>query len=461
VEHPAIILPTGALAQLQPAAVDALLAHELAHVARGDYGANLVQSILEVLLFFSPPARWLSARVREAREFCCDDAAVAQCGGAERYAKALAAVAALGSSHRRLALGAAGPRLIVRIRRLLREDAMTKYAGLRIGAIGAALAAVLWTGSIVTAASLERTAAAWRQSGTAGSGPGGIPVEFVPSQPGAAVTIEAVTSTADALCGALTVRNPTDVDVIGLTFAAIVEQRGTPNVRPVQTATRGRDAAVPAGGTAIIQADLLSADEAGAGLPGPVQVMCALSSVRFANGWSWQVTLNPAATRADAALSLPPTEVDPSLVRPPPTAASAPGQAASCRDEQGRLSSEGAVIPVRGKPGRLARCSSGQWVELPFERPRGAAPVTSPPVPVKQVQPDGRVALQLRQGTVLVAITVDRNGGVSAARVVKSLSPELDAKALRAARQWLFTPGRRDGQPVAVETQLEMTFMLR
>jgi hypothetical protein len=227
--HPAIILPTGALAQLQPAAVDALLAHELAHVARGDYGANLVQSILDVLLFFSPPARWLSARVREAREFCCDDAAVARCGGAERYAKALAAVAVLGSSPRRLALGAAGPRLIVRIRRLLREDGVTKYGGLRIGAIGAALVAVLWTGSMVTAASLERTAAAWRQSAAAGSGPGGIPVGFVPSQPGAAVTIDAVTSTT-ALCGAVTVPHSSGTGRLKAGATAITNRRSTPPI---------------------------------------------------------------------------------------------------------------------------------------------------------------------------------------------------------------------------------------
>jgi len=47
---------------------DAILAHELAHVRRHDYVVNLLQSIVETLLFYHPAVWWVSSRVRAERE---------------------------------------------------------------------------------------------------------------------------------------------------------------------------------------------------------------------------------------------------------------------------------------------------------------------------------------------------------------------------------------------------------
>jgi TonB family protein len=46
-------------------------------------------------------------------------------------------------------------------------------------------------------------------------------------------------------------------------------------------------------------------------------------------------------------------------------------------------------------------------------------------------------------------------------RVVRSLDPGLDAEALKAAAQWLFAPGTKDGQPVQVMVTVELTFSVR
>jgi TonB family protein len=46
-------------------------------------------------------------------------------------------------------------------------------------------------------------------------------------------------------------------------------------------------------------------------------------------------------------------------------------------------------------------------------------------------------------------------------RIVKSLDPDLDQQAIKAVRQWRFKPGTKDGQPVPVEVNIEMTFTLR
>src|SRR5207245_10148390 len=87
--RPVILLPASALTGLTPLQLEVLLAHELAHVRRYDYLVNLIQSAIEILLFYHPAVRWVSRRVREEREHCCDDLAVAVCGDAHLYARAL------------------------------------------------------------------------------------------------------------------------------------------------------------------------------------------------------------------------------------------------------------------------------------------------------------------------------------------------------------------------------------
>jgi beta-lactamase regulating signal transducer with metallopeptidase domain len=77
VRRPALIMPDDLAQQLGPEALSPLIAHELAHVKRRDYAVNMVQSVLDALLFFSPGGLWVSHMLREAREFCCDDLSVA------------------------------------------------------------------------------------------------------------------------------------------------------------------------------------------------------------------------------------------------------------------------------------------------------------------------------------------------------------------------------------------------
>jgi beta-lactamase regulating signal transducer with metallopeptidase domain len=115
---PAVLLPASALAGLSPQQLEAILAHELAHVRRHDYVVNLLQTLVETLLFYHPAVWWLSRRIRAERENCCDDLAVSLCGDPVTYASALADLETLrgGTS---LALAASGGSLLYRVRRLL------------------------------------------------------------------------------------------------------------------------------------------------------------------------------------------------------------------------------------------------------------------------------------------------------------------------------------------------------
>ena len=117
--RPVIILPVAAVAQLPPAQVEAVLAHELAHVRRHDYLVNLLQRVAEAVLFYHPAIWWISARVREEREHCCDDLAIEVCGDRDSYATALAELESRRTTAPVLGLAATDGPLLNRIRRIL------------------------------------------------------------------------------------------------------------------------------------------------------------------------------------------------------------------------------------------------------------------------------------------------------------------------------------------------------
>ncbi|MFY2562842.1 M56 family metallopeptidase [Corallococcus terminator] len=119
VVRPVLVLPRGMRERLSPAQLEAVLAHELTHVRRHDIVVNFVQSLVEVLFFFHPAARWLSAQVRLEREHCCDDAAVGFCGNARVYSSALLGLEELRQEGPVVALGAGTQPLAERVRRLL------------------------------------------------------------------------------------------------------------------------------------------------------------------------------------------------------------------------------------------------------------------------------------------------------------------------------------------------------
>ena len=115
--RPVILLPPILLTGLSVSQIEAILAHEIAHIRRHDYFVNLLQMAAETLLFYHPAVWWASRQVRIERELCCDDFAVRVSGNPQDYAHALAAVARHAVSV--ATVGAGGPSLPSRVRRLL------------------------------------------------------------------------------------------------------------------------------------------------------------------------------------------------------------------------------------------------------------------------------------------------------------------------------------------------------
>ena len=122
---PVILLPLGTVTGLSQSYMEAILAHELAHVARRDYLMNLLQSVAEILFFYHPAVWFMNACLRTERENCCDDMATTLVGGNPlTLARALAALAEQSLTPKaapQLALSAVGPdgSLLGRIRRLV------------------------------------------------------------------------------------------------------------------------------------------------------------------------------------------------------------------------------------------------------------------------------------------------------------------------------------------------------
>lgn len=87
--RPLILLPIGLVNHLTVAEVEAILLHELAHIRRSDYLVNVLQRVLENVFFFNPALLWLSHRIREERENCCDDLALQVLQDEQLYAQTL------------------------------------------------------------------------------------------------------------------------------------------------------------------------------------------------------------------------------------------------------------------------------------------------------------------------------------------------------------------------------------
>ncbi len=127
---PVILLPVGFVTSLSPGEVDAILAHELAHLCRHDYLVNLLQRLIEALLFYHPAVWWVSECIRVERENCCDDLAASVVGDGRVVAQALVALAERTVGIPSLALAADGGALGNRVRRLLGVQMEAGIAGL-------------------------------------------------------------------------------------------------------------------------------------------------------------------------------------------------------------------------------------------------------------------------------------------------------------------------------------------
>nr|ABK64087.1 putative carboxypeptidase [Janthinobacterium lividum] len=143
--RPVILLPAALLSGMPVALLEALLAHELAHVRRWDYLVNLLQSVVEALLFFHPVVWWLSARMRAEREQVADALAAQALQDPQQLATALHALSLHTAvpHHSGLLMSARGGALLTRIERLMAPGLDTAGWKLAVPALLLACATLL------------------------------------------------------------------------------------------------------------------------------------------------------------------------------------------------------------------------------------------------------------------------------------------------------------------------------
>ena len=93
--RPAIMLPRSLLREARDAELRAVLAHEMAHVARHDAARHVLAELALLPLRFHPVVPLLRRRLAETRELACDEAAAGVVGGVRDYARALLDVSAI------------------------------------------------------------------------------------------------------------------------------------------------------------------------------------------------------------------------------------------------------------------------------------------------------------------------------------------------------------------------------
>jgi beta-lactamase regulating signal transducer with metallopeptidase domain len=360
--RPVLLVPHAAVPRLGPEQMTALLVHEFAHVRRRDYLVNLGQSIVELLLFFSPSVLWMSRRVREAREFCCDDAAVAECGNRVTYVEALTTLAALGTINAaRSVQGISGPRLITRVRRLLKEEPMPRFSPLRVAALAAVVIGLFVSGlqlSAASAARAPRRGAALAQ--------GRVPHGYATNQEGAGLVVKGLRAGEDGTFESARLQNVSTERAVGVRFVAAIERRESGIPGPVRLFVSDEiPISIAPNETAEVTGDVLTSkqiDDVARESPGArLQAFFALQSVRFANGSEWHTTPNPSAQSGAEAAGIPRIVYPRALIER--DAAKAPVAGGDCVDDRGRKTSPGGMVPILNEPGHVMRCTDGRWIE--------------------------------------------------------------------------------------------------
>jgi beta-lactamase regulating signal transducer with metallopeptidase domain len=148
--RPVVLLPAGAKGWAPPA-LDAVLAHERAHIRRGDWLAHLTTGVVQAVFWFHPAVWWARARVAAEAEHAADDAALAAGARPSDYAALLLSLAPVSGP----GLGVGGPSLGARVRAVLdrrhrsprRAAVLALCGGLSLLTLPTLGALALWTTS--------------------------------------------------------------------------------------------------------------------------------------------------------------------------------------------------------------------------------------------------------------------------------------------------------------------------
>ena len=161
--RPLILLPTACLSGMSVDEIEAILAHELAHVRRHDFLHRCAQSVIESVFYYHPALHYLSKEINKEREHACDDLAVSVLSDAKPLATGLLRAGLMSRPHSLVlsAQGADVKSLQNRVTRLVSvpdPDGTTHSSaqnGLTAAILGLVFVAVVWFMSVPLSAQAQ------------------------------------------------------------------------------------------------------------------------------------------------------------------------------------------------------------------------------------------------------------------------------------------------------------------
>jgi len=453
--RPAILFPVAVVGGMPAAHLDAILAHELAHIRRSDFLVNVIQSAAEVLLFYHPAVWWVSRQIRVERELCADDLAVAVSGDRVTYAAALTSLESLRAEPLAIAM-VSGDDLLTRVRRLLEPDVTTRPRISGGFAMTVAMMLLLFalTGTETGGSSANSVAAIVGEvHPPAASSPAtNISSPSVPAKasPRVAKPKPAVQAPQAGVTGV--VRDKTGGVLPGVDVAISV-----PPGSPLQNPATNRAITNAIGSFRFPEVQ-----------PGEYELTVSLRGFRtnrtrlnVAAGQSPSVvitleigSLSEQVTIRTAAPGAPKPNAR-------PQAATDYFDLAKSYYQQGRLleaeeMTTKALAMMRSETPTATQAAPAQLTGGPV---RVGGDVVEPRKirDVKPTYPTDAAAAGT-EGTVIIEASIGRDGTVQNARVIRSI-PGLDESALAAVRQWLYTPTKLNGMPVEVVITVTVTFL--
>jgi TonB family protein len=422
--RPVILVPVSAMSGLTTWQLELILMHELAHVRRYDHLVNLLQVVIETLLFYHPVVRWVSRVMREEREHCCDDLVVARSGDALAYARALTELAGVQSLSLQTSVASDGGQLLARIRRLVGVRRPPRVAAHWSIGVMLATVAVSVSGLLqplgVNSREVEDTAAA----------PTAAPEEHL-------------------------------IEASGLGFSQPRVDIPEPTI-PVSIATlavesRARESSAPVTGRIPVQSGntpiATAAETPSAGDAKP----SAAPADSPAGAAPAVAEAQPAGNGSEAT---PPSE---SLLVTAPAAAAGSVVDRARMAAVDRVAQENGVKLVWLNPpvlqdatGAAPRMPSPDMSNLPTD-PQARA------IAILQAQPEfpDRARLDSIEGWVTVSYVIGRDGRVSDVAIVAAQPRNVFEGAVRkAVRSWRFEPVRVDGRPVEQKKTQTIRFSL-
>jgi TonB family protein len=473
--RPMILVPASALAQLSPVQLEAIVAHELAHIRRHDYIVNALQNVAETLFFYHPGVWWLSRQVRIEREHCCDDLAVEACGDRLLYARALATLEESRQPLLAFGMSATGGSLLSRVRRLLgAPDARRPRAPIALVLCLAAVATAPLLGTRAEGAPEQRAAA---ESAPAQNAPSRRPSsdatetflreQLLSSEAKLAAYSAAHSQNDSGLAEVLRQYASLRAKYDQLLAAKAQDGSVSAPVAPPQDAVRAverRLTQATLAGDAVALAALLDDDYVAVNQAGTTMSKADAMEM-FRNQRIQTMTVTPGSIRiANDVATVTGTQVE---VRPQGTDVMLFTRVWTRRPGgDWRLRSSTQFRDPRALQAGPPAASSRRPPPPPPPPPPPGAPLrvggdVREPRKIKSVSPvypaEARAARI--QGIVIIDAIIDGGGNVVNPRILRSI-PQLDQAALDAVSQWKYEPPLLNGVPISVIMTVTVNFTL-